>query len=213
MIPRASGPTSWGAKSSFAEGRLTADTSVFWSNYSDYQTFGITNAATGENFIADVGSARIKGVEWDLTYRPVEQWRFDVRGDYLNARFTEINAVSSDYAVGDPLDLVPRYQLTTSAQYDYLWRGKSGFARLDYSQKGPETSRNRSIGPWYYGESDIIHTLNFNTMLSWSENLQVGFFAQNLTNEQGFANPYNYIAAGVRPRPRTFGVNFSVSLH
>ncbi len=108
---------------------------------------------------------------------------------------------------------MPRYQLTTSAQYDYTWRAKAGFVRLDYSQQGPETSRNRSIGPWYYGESDVIRTLNFNTGLAWSENLQVGFFAQNLLNEQGFANPYNYIATGVRPRPRTFGVNFSVSLY
>ncbi len=202
-----------GAKSAFAQGRVTFDTSVFWSNYTDYQTFGITNASTGENFIADVGSARIKGIEWDLTYRPFKQWRFDVRGDYLNARFTAINAESSNYAVGDPLDLVPRYQFSAAAQYDYSWRGKSGFVRLDYSQQGPETSRNRSIGPWYYGESDIIHTLNFNTTLTWSDNLQVGFFAQNLTNEQGFANPYNYIYTGVRPRPRTFGVDFNVALN
>lgn len=202
-----------GSKAALAEGRLTVDVSLFWSNYSNYQTFGITNAATGENFIADVGSARIKGVEWDFTYRPLKQWRFDVRGDYLNARFTAINAVSSNYAVGDPLDLVPRYQITTSAQYDYLLRGKSGFVRLDYSQQGPETSRNRSIGPWYNGESDIIRMLNLNTTLVVSESLQVGFFAQNLINDQGFANPLSYIDSGVRPRPRTFGVNFSVSLH
>jgi outer membrane receptor protein involved in Fe transport len=201
-----------GAKSAMLDGRLTADASVFWSKYTDYQTFGISDASTGENFIADVGSARIKGIEWDLSYRPVKQLRFDVRGDYLNARFTAINAESTNYAVGDPLDLVPRYQITASAQYDYSWRAKAGYARVDYSQQGPETSRNRSIGPWYYGESDVIHTLNFNTGLTWSENLQVGFFAQNLLNETGFANPYNYIYAGVRPRPRTFGVNFSVSL-
>jgi hypothetical protein len=55
--------------------------------------------------------------------------------------------------------------------------------------------------------------LNFNTSLVWSDDLQVGFFAQNLLGADGFANPYNYIVAGVRPRPRTFGVNFSVSLH
>ena len=202
-----------GTKAALAEGRLTVDASLFWSNYSNYQTFGITNTSTGENFIADVGSARIKGIEWDASYRPFKQWRFDFRGDYLNARFTEINAVDSDYAVGDPLDLVPRYQLTTSAQYDYLVRGKSGFVRLDYSMQGPESSRNRSIGPWYYGQSDIIRTLNLNTALTVSESVQVGFFAQNLINDQGFANPLSYIDSGVRPRPRTFGINVSFSSH
>ena len=135
-----------------------------------------------------------------------------MRGDYLNARFTAINATATDYAVGDPLDLVPRYQFTTSGERDFTWLGKAGFVRLDYNQQGPETSRNRSIGPWYNGESDIIHTLNFNSSLSWSDDLQLGFFAQNLLNEQGFANPFSYIGTGVRPRPRTYGVRFSVSL-
>ena len=201
-----------GAKTSLVDGRLSFDTAVFWSDYKNYQTFGITDASNGENFIADVGSARIKGLEWDLTYRPFNDWRFDVRGDYVNARFTAINATSSNYAVGDPLDLVPRYQLSTSAQYDYLLLGKAASTRLDYSRQGPETSRNRSIGPWYYGESDVINRLNFNSTLSWSDALQVGFFVQNLLNDQGFANPYAYIYSGVRPRPRTYGVNFSVSL-
>ena len=201
-----------GAKTSLVDGRLSFNTAVFWSDYKNYQTFGITDASNGENFIADVGSARIKGLEWDLTYRPFNDWRFDVRGDYVNARFTAINATSSNYAVGDPLDLVPRYQLSTSAQYDYLLLGKAASTRLDYSRQGPETSRNRSIGPWYYGESDVINRLNFNSTLSWSDALQVGFFVQNLLNDQGFANPYAYIYSGVRPRPRTYGVNFSVSL-
>jgi outer membrane receptor protein involved in Fe transport len=53
--------------------------------------------------------------------------------------------------------------------------------------------------------------LNLNTTLFWRDDLQVGFFAQNLTNEQGFTNPLNYLANGVRPRPRTYGVNFSAS--
>lgn len=201
-----------GIKASSPEGHISADTAVFLSNYTDYQTFGITDASSGENFIADVGSARIKGIESDVTWRLSKEWRFDVRGDYLDARFTAINATATDYAVGDPLDLVPRYQFTTSGERDFSWRGKPGFVRLDYNQQGPETSRNRSIGPWYNGESDIIHTLNFNSSLFWSDDLQLGFFAQNLLNEQGFANPFSYIGTGVRPRPRTYGVRFSVAL-
>jgi iron complex outermembrane recepter protein len=195
-----------------ASSAFSLDTDVFVTNYSDYQTFGITNASAGQNFVADVGRARVKGVESDFGWRPFRQWRFDVRGDYLDARFTEINATDTDYAVGDPLDLVPRYQFTTSAERDFTWLGRSGFLRLDYSQQGPETSRNRSIGPWYYGESDIIHTLNFNANLFWSDDLQFGIFAQNLLNDQGFADPFGYVGTGVRSRPRTYGIHFSTSL-
>jgi outer membrane receptor protein involved in Fe transport len=202
-----------GAKSALLEGRLAIDTSVFLSNYTNYQTFGVVNALTGENYIANSGDARIKGVEWDLTYYPVKALRLDLRGDYVNARFTGINAEDANYQVGQLLDEVPKYQFGASARYDYLVSGKKGFVRLDYNQQGRETQRNDSIGSFYYGESDIIHMLNLNTTLSWRDDLQIGFFAQNLLNDQGFSNPLNYVGDGVRPRPRTYGINFSTSFH
>ena len=201
-----------GSKALLADGRVSLDTSVFLSNYTNYQTFGITNELTGQYFISNVGSAKIKGIEWDVGYKPLKGLSLDLRGDYLNARFTEIPVEASNYDVGDPIDEVPRYQFGVSARYDYMVGEKPGFVRLDYNQQGPETFRNRSIGPWYYGESDIIHMLNLNTTLFWHENLQVGFLIQNLLNDQGFVNPASFFADGVRPRPRTYGVNFSISL-
>jgi outer membrane receptor protein involved in Fe transport len=200
-----------GAKMGLLENQVTIDTAVFLSNYSNFQTYGVPNTTNGVYSISDVGKARIKGIEWDLAWVPSARWRLDVRGDYLDGRFTEINATQTAYEVGDTLDTVPRYQFTVSGQHDFSWLHKPGFIRLDYSQQGPETSRNRSVGPWYYGESDIIHLLNLNTSLMLNNNLRLGVFAQNLLNDQGFANPFSYFAAGVRPRPRTVGVDFGVT--
>jgi hypothetical protein len=39
----------------------------------------------------------------------------------------------------------------------------------------------------------------------------MGVFGQNLLNDQGFSNPFSVIAGGVRPRPRTFGVDFTTN--
>jgi hypothetical protein len=86
-------------------------------------------------------------------------------------------------------------------------------SRLDYSQQGPATYRNRTTGPWYFNESDVIDMLNFNANFEWSEDLSVGVFAHNLLNDQGFANPYAIIGNGVRSRPMTFGVDFTASFH
>lgn len=202
----------FGNKAALSGGRITLDTAVFLSNYTNYQTFGITDQLTGQYFISNVGSARIKGIEWDLGYQPLKGLSLDLRGDYLDARFTAIPVEASNYDVGDPVDEVPRYQFGVSARYDYMLGQKPGFVRLDYNQQGPETFRNRSIGPWYYGQSDVIHMLNLNTSLFWRENLQVGFSIQNLLNDQGFVNPANFFADGVRPRPRTYGINFSTSM-
>jgi outer membrane receptor protein involved in Fe transport len=89
--------------------------------------------------------------------------------------------------------------------------GRKIVSRLDYSQQGKETYRNRTSGDFYHNESGTINMLNFNTRLNWSENLSFSLFARNLLNDQDFTNPYSLIGNGVRSRPRTVGVEFSTS--
>lgn len=201
-----------GTKMSLPEARMSLDADVFWSNYANYQTFAPLPGAELVSAIQNVGRAKIKGIEADWAWRPVAHWRLEARGDYLDARFTEIDAASTAYLAGDPVDLVPRYQVTLSPQFNFSWLGRPVFTRVDYSLQGPETYRNRSSGPWYYNKSDIIHMLNFNTSLQWSDALTLSVFAHNLLNDDGFANPFSIIGNGVRPRPRTVGFEFSVSL-
>jgi hypothetical protein len=125
----------------------------------------------------------------------------------------------TSYDRGDPLDLFPKYSLTVSADREFRWRGHNGFVRLDYSQQGRETFRNRNVAgptPWYFGESDVVHTLNANVGLHWSDNLRVGIFAQNLTNDRGLIAPYSPNGESdseIRARPRTGGADVSVSLN
>jgi outer membrane receptor protein involved in Fe transport len=210
-----------GTKMAFQEGRVGLDAAVFLSNYDNYQVTGITPNSNLSSYITNAGKARIKGIEANLSWQPVPEWRLDIRGTYLDTKFLEVNTIpdpitglpSSPYAVGDPLDYVPRYQFTTSAQHDFHWLGRPGFIRLDYSQTGPETWRNRSVGPFYYDQSDIIHLLNFRGSLRLNDNLSLGISAQNLLNDQGFVNPNDINHNGVRSRPRTYGVDFSTSFH
>jgi hypothetical protein len=146
-----------------------------------------------------------------MSWRPVAHWQFEARGSFLDAKFIEINSNSTAYLPGDRIDLVPRYQITVSAQNEIDLLGKSVVTRLDYSQQGPETYRNRTSGDWYHSESGIINMLNFNSRLTWSNNLSFAIVARNLLNDQDFANPYSILGNGVRYRPRTFGVEFSTS--
>jgi outer membrane receptor protein involved in Fe transport len=200
-----------GAKTVLFDGRLDFDTAAYWTSYRNFQSSGVLRGQLGFTYILGVGDARIRGVEWDLNWHPLDDWTLSLRGDYQGTKFTSINANSTNYNVGDPIDLVPKYQFTISAERDFRLGNKSGFARIDYSQQGRETFRNRANGPQYFGESDIIHTLNFNVSLTWNRNLTMGVFGQNLLNDQGFSNPFSVIAGGVRPRPRTFGVDFTTN--
>jgi iron complex outermembrane receptor protein len=200
-----------GTKMAVQEGRIALDMDVFWTDYDNFQTFGITSISNLYSYTSNAGKARIKGIDGDLTWRPLTQWRLDIRGEYLDTKFLEVNTFlnSSAHAVGDQLDYVPRYQLSTSAQRDFLWLNKQGFIRLDYSQQGPMVWRNRSFQPWYYAQSDVIHLLGLRASLRLSDNLNVGFSAQNLLNDQGFVDPLQITEQAIRSRPRTFGVDFS----
>lgn len=106
-----------------------------------------------------------------------------------------------------------RYQFGASVERAFSWLAKNESVRLDYSQQGPETYRNRSSGTLYYGESDVNRMLNLDTGIAWRDNLTFRAFAHNLLDEQGFTNPFALIANGVRPRPLTVYVGFGVTFH
>jgi iron complex outermembrane receptor protein len=135
-----------------------------------------------------------------------------LNGDYLDTRFIKISTSDGPYNVGDPLDLVPKYQYTVSAQRDFNWNGKSGFARMDYNEQGHQTFRFRTFGPVYFGESDIVHMLNFRVGMRWNESLSVSLFAQNLLNDRGISDPFGFLGTGARSAPLTVGINFGVKL-
>jgi iron complex outermembrane receptor protein len=207
-----------GTKLSAMDDRVSFDTAVFYSKYTDFQTYGLS-PVLGFPLTQNAGKVRIEGIEWDLTWRPTDQWNLHLSGDYLDSKFLEVNTLpdpvsglpTSAFIVGDPLNLVPKYQFTLSGERDFHWNGKPGFIRLDYSQQGREVFRARETGPWYYDESDIIHLLNFKAGLQLNPSLGLAFYAQNLLNDRGFLNADNIDQSAPRSRPRTYGLEFTVA--
>jgi iron complex outermembrane recepter protein len=200
-----------GTKMSLLSGRLGIDTAAFYSEYSDVQIVGFPILDPTASVTSNVGDAQVKGVELAVAYRPSDRWTLSFNGYYADSRFQKIRATVTSHLVGDVLDLFPRYGLTVSAQHDFRWNTKPGFVRIDYNKQGPSTYRNRSTGPWYYSESDVIDMLNVNVGLQWSQALSIGFFAQNLLNDRGFVDAIVIEDNAARARPRTFGVGFTVN--
>lgn len=201
-----------GTKVSLLQGRLVADFALYHSDYDDYQISGVLPApAPPFGILSNAGKARIRGVEWAIGWRPADQWTLGFGGNYVDTKFVELNADSTAYIVGDRLDYFSRYSYTLSAERAFNWHGKPGFARLDYNKHGPATYRNRSIGPWYFSQSDVIDMLNFNLLLWWNENLSVSAFAQNLLDDRGYTGPNSIDEFAARARPRTFGIGFGVT--
>lgn len=201
-----------GTKLSLLGHRLNIDTDVFYSNYKNYVITGLNPSAIQEDIFQNAGNAVIKGVEAQVQWRVADEWTFGLNGDYLDSYFTTINLLpgSSAYNVGDNLDFTPKYQGVASAERDFKFLGKNTFVRLDYQLQGRSTFRNRSIGAWYFSESDVIHNLNANFGVDVNDNLRVGLFGQNLLNDRGFTTPIVIEQSADRQRPLTYGVNIDV---
>jgi iron complex outermembrane recepter protein len=201
-----------GSKMRVLDGRMSVDADAFFSNYAQYQIQGIAPGPNPIDIIRNAGDVRIKGVEAGILWSPSEQWRLGLNGDYVDARLVTVAVIDSAYAVGDPLDYVPRYQLAGSVEREFRWYGKRGFARLDYTQRARATFRNRSIGPWYYSQSDYMYLLGLHVGINWTENLELGVFAQNLLNDRGYVGTDQIELFAPRQQPRTFGVSFKFGI-
>jgi len=200
-----------GTKIRLMDGRLSFESDAFLSNYRDYVVVGFLPADPA-GISRNAGDARIRGVEAGVAWSPARRWQFGLSADYINARFVRINVLGSAYDVGDPLDLVPRYQVTASAERDFSWHTRSTFARIDYTQRARETFRNRSIGPWYYSQSNYMYLLGFRAGIDWTRSLEMGFFVQNLLNDRGYTGADTVEDFAALQQPRTFGVSFAVKV-
>jgi outer membrane receptor protein involved in Fe transport len=208
-----------GVKAVLLSGRLRTDAAIFHSDYTEYQIYGLLPAESGviDAITSNAGDARLEGMEWGLSWHAGNEWSFSFNGNYVKSKFTDINATSTAYIVGDRLDLTPKYGYNLSAEREFSWGNRPGFARLDYSQQGRSTYRNRNVlgptgepTPWYFSESDVINTLNFNAGVQYSDSLSLNLFAQNLLNDRGYTDPFSVEDYASRSRPRSFGVGFSV---
>jgi iron complex outermembrane receptor protein len=191
-----------GVKSASPDHHLNTELTGFFSNYTNYQTSGIPNPSDPINITSNAGSVQIKGAEWSLSLMPLESWTVGTNGNYTHAVFTHLYATSTAYEVGDYLDFVPRYQFGGYVQHDFALANHKATIRMDYDEMARQTQRNRSLGPLYFYESNVIHSLDLHADLAWNSNLSVGLFAQNLLNQHGFSDPLQD-----RIRPLTAGFN------
>jgi iron complex outermembrane receptor protein len=75
-----------GIKSEFLDRRLQVNLAAFWYDYTDLQVSRVVGNTT---LTENAASARIRGVEAEISARPMERNTFSVNGAYLDARFQD----------------------------------------------------------------------------------------------------------------------------
>ena len=204
-----------GLKSELLDRKLVVDADVYQINWSNMQTTG-TLPGTNFAFIANAGSARVRGAELESTWYPMAGLQFQASGSYSDARLTSNQANQTLQAPGlrgDRIPYVPEVTAQLSAQYS--WALSSAYRatlRADANYTGsswttfPQTNAFRDYLP-----SNVTESLRatVNAPADWS----CAAFVNNLTNSNAVINKLSSNAFGglnnvraISLTPRTVGI-------
>lgn len=126
-----------GLKTSMLDRRVRLNLAAFTSDYSNIQ-LEINDCGNGGPFVfciaqANVGSARIKGLEAELTAEPVDGFMIDGSVSYLNFGYKTINSATG-VDLNDVAPLTPEWKWSLGVQYEAdLGNGGTLTPRIDGS--------------------------------------------------------------------------------
>lgn len=183
-----------GLKTDLFDRRLRLNIAAFLNDYKgvQLQLQDCSNHGGGPicAVVANAGNARFKGVEAELTARPVDGLDIDGSVSYIDAKWKSLSpAVIGDPVtrpngifLEDPATSAPKWKVSAGIQYRAdLGRSGSLTPRLDYAYTG-ERFRNRStLAPYSLPAYGLV-----NASLTWrdkNEKYAVTFEVLNLTNE------------------------------
>lgn len=193
-----------GGKFALLDRRLTIDAALFRMDWSDIPVSTIPPCFF--SYLTNAGEARSEGIELQTSFRLTEALRVDFGGSYVDATLTE-DAPTLGAAAGARLPS-PKVNANLGLQYEFDIAGHAAFVRVDSIYVGDfyadlRASPNSKAGDYMKLDASARVAIR---------NLNVDFFARNLTNEDAFtargAGPYSEFY-GYRLRPRTIGMQLS----
>ncbi len=206
-----------GWKGALADNRVVFNLAgylIFWSNI---QVDGLDPSGAFP-VISNAGKARIDGLEFDVTLRPVPELELAFGGSVQNARLTEDQPLSDPTnpgfdpnagMKGDPIPNVPDFQGFASAQYTYPVMDEiDAVARLDVSYRGKTQTQFSDTSPFNV-DLDNYALVNLKLGLT-SENWDAVVFVRNLTDSRAQVDAIDSDQdplAFITVRPRTFGID------
>lgn len=197
-----------GAKTSFADRKVTANLAAFRIDWSDIQQNVLL--ACGFPFIGNSGKARSKGFELEINARPVRSLELGLALGYTDAKITKAGN-GTPQLQGSPVYQVPKWTAAVKAEYSVpVTSNFEGFVRGDYSFTDSSFSANNDpLNPRLRPSYSLVDA----RLGLRSDDLEFALFGKNLTNKHANLADNRSLAAEapglprvVTNRPRTIGV-------
>lgn len=203
-----------GFKATLLDGALRLNGSVFDYDYKDLQVQRILNAAA---VVVNAATARVRGIEGEVTIRPIKRFEISGNAAYLDARFT--NFQSEDSArpslglidlSGNRLPQAPKYTANLASQYSI----PTGSATVRLRGEMAYTSQ---VFFSFYNRPDIsqLGYTKFNASVSYEgdNGITASAWIKNIGNKRTFSSTQvssgflGFPIMGTFDPPRTFGAS------
>jgi iron complex outermembrane recepter protein len=200
-----------GAKTSWADRRVTADVAAYQMDWSNIQLPVPLPSCKIQGYETNAGDARSRGGEIEVAAVPVENFTVALAAAYIDAELTSNSVVLSAKA-GTPLLYVPRWSWNASGQYGFHLGGLKSYFRADvkYHDKTPLDY----VGELWsdsYTELDMRWALDGQTSVApWEVALYVVNVTDTLPLLSKDALGYGMGYSSVTIRPRTVGLSLSM---
>nr|WP_276206937.1 TonB-dependent receptor [Oceanicoccus sagamiensis] len=172
-----------GAKAVWLEGTLSTEVAIYHSEFTNFVE-SIFDPMSNLASLQNAGEAEVQGIEWEVRWATSEQLTLGFNGNISDSEFTSLSPGVSGKIVGDPMDNVPEYNYSLTADYQFDWsKSLPGFARLDYNVQGPTTTTLRGFGLLpETDDSEVLTILNGQLGLQWAS-FTFKLFGENLLDE------------------------------
>ncbi len=207
-----------GFKLGLLQHSLQINGAVFYYDYRDKQVRGRTiDAVLGSlNRILNIPKSRVAGAELQIIWEPVEGLTLnggatyiesEIRGNFVN--FTPLG--TQKLLSGEPFPLMPKWQLTGDAQYDFpVGQALNAFVGANATYQG---STNAALGrePLFDMKAYTLVDVRLGFRDS-DDNWRITGFVHNVTNAYYWTNvsaPGPDAAFRAAGMPRTYGATFS----
>ena len=201
-----------GVKSTFAAGKAAMNAAVFFIDWDDLQLNVPNPFVPGQFYIANVGGAKSRGVEFDLTARPIESLDLFAAVGFTNAKFAA-GTMAAGIAVDDnDVPYTPDYTATFGGQVTRaITSAISGFGRAEVVMSGAFSYDESNMqGQDAYSLVNLRAGARARRLFAdvWVRNAFDTRYIPIAIPYPGFA-PSGYI--GENGRPRTFGITIGTT--
>jgi iron complex outermembrane receptor protein len=197
-----------GAKTSFADRKVTANVAAFRIDWSDIQQNVLLSC--GFPFIGNSGKARSTGFEIEINARPVRALELGLALGYTDAKITKAGN-GTPQLKGSPVYQVPKWTAAVKAEYSAPLSSRfEGFVRGDYSFTDSSSSANNDpLNPRLRPSYSLLDA----RLGVRSDALEFALFGKNLADTHANLADNRSLAAEapglpriVTNRPRTIGI-------